>query len=54
MADAVYFYADVDDYPINYITELIDTNGILVIDASNPKYTVAQGVFGTYYVRIRP
>jgi hypothetical protein len=39
---------------MNYDTDLFDNNGILTIDHDNPKYMISQGVFGTYFVRIRP
>ena len=55
MKDAIYFYADVDSFPLNYITTLFDSNGILTIEADRPHYLIKEGgVFGTYYVRIRP
>lgn len=54
MASSIYFYADLDKYPYNYDTDLFDTDGIMMIDHTNPKYYISQGVFGTYYVRVRP
>lgn len=54
MEDNVYFYADRDVFPINYITDLFDTNGILTIPADSDKYMTPEGDFGNYYVRIRP
>lgn len=54
LKDSLYFYADVDTYPLNYMTDLFDDNGILVIDTNSPYYTVANWVFGTFYIRVRP
>jgi hypothetical protein len=50
--DAIYFYAEVDAFPLNYISQLFDSNGILTIAADSPHYKVTEG--GTYFVRIRP
>lgn len=54
MQSSVYFYAALDEYPLNYATDLFDTNGILTITHDNPKYFISQSAFGTYFVRIRP
>lgn len=55
MQDAIYFYAEVDAFPLNYLSTLFDSKGILTITADSPQYKVTEGgVFGTYYVRIRP
>lgn len=50
----IYFYADVDVYPLNYQTQLIDNNNIITILPGNPQYKLAADDFGTYYIRIRP
>jgi hypothetical protein len=52
--DNVYFYADLDTYPMNYVTDLFDQNGMLTIDHDDPEYYISNTVFGTYFVRIRP
>jgi len=38
MANNIYYYADLDTYPLNYATDLFDNNGILTIDHDSPKY----------------
>lgn len=40
MKDAIYFYVDVDAFPLNYMTQLFDSNGILIIEADSPHYLV--------------
>lgn len=54
MQSSVYFYAALDEYPLNYDTNLLDTNGILIISHDNPNYLISQSAFGTYFVRVRP
>lgn len=55
MNDEIYFYADVDEYPLNFATYLLDNNGIIVVESSSPFYAkkVETGVFGTYFIRVR-
>jgi hypothetical protein len=52
--DDVYFYADVDLYPLNYVTKLQDQNNMIVVSPDNPQYAISDGAFGTYYIRVRP
>jgi hypothetical protein len=42
----------VDAFPLNYNSQLFDSNGFLTIAADSPHYKVTEDA--TYFVRIRP
>ena len=58
LADAPYkdvvFYVDLDDYPKSYQTDWMARNGMFTLQPWNPGYSEANGLFGTYYIRVRP
>ena len=50
----VTFYFAVDDYPLIYQTDLIAKNEMFSLAPEAREYTLGNGHFGTYYIRIRP
>ena len=51
---SVEFYLAVDEYPLVYDTDWIDSNEMFALQPWDDGYRSADGHFGTYYVRVRP
>ena len=50
----VTFYFTVDDYPLIYKTDFRSRNEMYSIHPEVPGYTIAEGHWGNYYIRVRP
>ena len=50
----VTFYLAKDDYPLVYMTDWLDYNEMFSLAPQDAGYGKADGLFGTYYVRLRP
>ena len=58
LADSPYqvvkFYVAMDDYPLIYDTYWLDKNEMFALQPWNPNYSDGNGMFGSYYIRVRP
>ena len=50
----VTFYLALDDYPLVYLTDWLDSNEMFALQPWDEGYSDAKGFFGTYYIRMRP